>query len=276
MANISSMGPNGLTMLITLVKQALTGKVDTDGSKVLSTNDYTTEEKNKLSGVAAGATANVVENTLTSDSSENALAAAQGKALNQKISDLSDSLSSLGYGDMLKSSYDTDGDGVVDNAAKLGGVAAADYAKAADVPTALSALTNDSGFQTAAQVESAITAKGYQTADQVDGKVAAALTSALKAAGSVSYSDLPTLDAAHLGYVYNVTDAFTTDARFREGAGNSYPVGTNVAVVAGDTDGTYLFDVMAGFVDLSAYQLSADISELSNEEISTIWNSVTV
>lgn len=35
-----------------------------------------------------------------------------------------------GNGDMLRSVYDTDGDGVVDNAAKLGGVAASGYALA--------------------------------------------------------------------------------------------------------------------------------------------------
>ena len=34
------------------------GKVDKDGSKVLSTNDYTTAEKNKLAGIAAGAQVN--------------------------------------------------------------------------------------------------------------------------------------------------------------------------------------------------------------------------
>lgn len=39
----------------------LTNYVQKDGSKVLSTNDYTTEEKNKLSGIAAGAQVNVLE-----------------------------------------------------------------------------------------------------------------------------------------------------------------------------------------------------------------------
>ena len=40
----------------------LSGYVVKDGSKVLSTNDYTTAEKNKLSGIAANAQVNVIEN----------------------------------------------------------------------------------------------------------------------------------------------------------------------------------------------------------------------
>lgn len=41
------------------VDNAVKNKVDKDGNKVLSTNDYTTDEKNKLAGIAAGAEVNV-------------------------------------------------------------------------------------------------------------------------------------------------------------------------------------------------------------------------
>jgi len=43
------------------VKTALDGKVDTESGKGLSTEDFTTAEKNKLSGIAAGAEVNVIE-----------------------------------------------------------------------------------------------------------------------------------------------------------------------------------------------------------------------
>ena len=52
---------------------------------------------------------------------------------------------------MLKSTYDANGDGIVDNAEKLGGVAASEYAKKTDVPTVptnVSAFTNDAGYLT--------------------------------------------------------------------------------------------------------------------------------
>lgn len=42
-----------------LVKSALDGKVDKETGKGLSTNDYTTTEKNKLNGIASGAEVNV-------------------------------------------------------------------------------------------------------------------------------------------------------------------------------------------------------------------------
>ena len=88
----------------------------------------------------------------------------------------------------------------------------------------------------------------YYTKTQIDGLVSAVY----KPAGSVAFASLPTLSASVLGNVYNVTDAFTTTSNFVEGAGNSYPAGTNVVVV--DTgSSTYKFDVLAGFVDLSGY-----------------------
>ena len=43
------------------VDTALSGKVDKVTGKGLSTNDYTTDEKNKLTGIAAGAQVNVIE-----------------------------------------------------------------------------------------------------------------------------------------------------------------------------------------------------------------------
>ena len=49
--------------------------------------------------------------------------------------------------------------------------------------------------------------------------------------GSSTFANLPsTLTEAMVGYVYNVTDAFTTDSRFVEGAGVECEAGTNVSV----------------------------------------------
>ena len=87
----------------------------------------------------------VVDN-LTSSDTDKALSAAQGKALNEAINKINTEIGEMAQGDMLKSTYDTDGDGVVDNAAKLGGQAPSYYAKAEDIPLKLSDLTNDEGF----------------------------------------------------------------------------------------------------------------------------------
>lgn len=50
-----------MTLLISKIKSALGGKVDVVSGKGLSTNDYTSAEKQKLSGIASGAQANVIE-----------------------------------------------------------------------------------------------------------------------------------------------------------------------------------------------------------------------
>lgn len=47
---------------------------------------------------------------------------------------INDGVDGTGAGDMLAATYDTDGDGIVDNAAALGGVAAEEYALKTDIP----------------------------------------------------------------------------------------------------------------------------------------------
>ena len=94
------------------------------------------------------------------------------------------------------------------------------------------------------------------------GQKFSALTGAYIPRGSSAFASLPaTLTSSMLGYVYNVTDDFTTDARFVEGAGIDYPAGSNVVVVDTDTTGSspdYKFDVLGGFVDLSAIEQAID------------------
>ena len=95
----------GATLLVQKTKAELAKKVDAVGGKVLSTNDYTTAEKDKLAGIAPGAQVNTIT-----------MVKVNGTALTP------------------------------------------DASKAVDVttPTKTSQLTNDSGYQTASQVSSAI------------------------------------------------------------------------------------------------------------------------
>lgn len=45
--------------------------------------------------------------------------------------------------------------------------------------------------------------------------------------GTISFAELKTAEA-NSGYLYHISDAFVTDGSFKEGAGISYPAGTNV------------------------------------------------
>lgn len=244
----------------------ISGKVDKVEGKDLSTNDYTTAEKTKLAGIADGANNTVINDTLTSTSKTEALSANQGKTLDGKIENVKKSLSSLGYGDMLKSTYDTDGDGVVDNSAKLGGQLPAYYAKATDIPTKTSQLTNDSsfttmkaveekGYQTSSQVNSIVTGKGYQTASQVTSAINTAIAGVTQFDLQI-VTELPT--TGKKGVIYLIAHAHGTNDSYDEyiwvtnGSKNKFEK-------IGNTD-----------IDLSAYLKKTDIVAITNAEIDTI------
>ncbi len=123
----------------------------------------------------------------------------------------------------------------------LASIAFPDLPDTYTIPVKTSDLQNDSGYQTATQVEAAIDTH---------------LSAVYKAAGTVaSISALPAPSATYLGYVYNVEAAFTTTADFAEGAGIDYPAGTDVAIIAVQSGGStvYKYDALSGFVDLSGY-----------------------
>lgn len=119
-----------------------------------------------------------------------------------------------------------------------------------------------SSLQTS-KADKADTLAGYgitnaYTKDEVNSK----LSSVYKAQGSKTANQLTSslLIAANEGYVYNISNELTiTDSNkslFVEGVKSSYPAGTNVVVVK--VGSAYKFDVIAGFVDLTAYAKTAD------------------
>lgn len=284
--------------------QKITNKfVAKDGSKVLSTNDYTTEEKNKLAGIAEGAN-NYTLPTATSDTL-GGVKVGSGLAINNGV------LSATGGGtaDSVDwsnvqnkptklSDFTNDGDGTQGSAfatedyvdtnggkidvIKVNGTTQTITNKAVDisVPTNTNQLTNGAGFITginSSDVTGALgyvpynssNPSGYQTSSEVETAINNKISATYKAKGSVAFASLPALSSANEGNVYNVTDAFTTTTDFVEGAGNGYPAGTNVVIV--NTSGsTYKYDVLSGFVDLSGYELSSNLVRVSNDDIDTI------
>ena len=60
---------DGLLYFWQQVKGKLNNKVDKEDGKQLSSNDYTTTEKNKLAGISSGAQANVIETVQLNGSS---------------------------------------------------------------------------------------------------------------------------------------------------------------------------------------------------------------
>ena len=119
------------------------------------------------------------------------------------------------------------------------------------------------------KANSADTLAGYGIGDaytktQTDNKIAGAISSTYKPGGSKTFAQLDGLNiAANEGRVYNVSDKFTTDERFVEGAGKKIPAGTNVAVIDVDETGEspeFKFDTQAGQTDLSDYSTTTEMN----------------
>ena len=110
----------------------------------------------------------------------------------------------------------------------------------------------------------------YYNKTETEQKINSAISSTYKPAGSINFESLPTLSAEEEGKVYNILDAFTTNENFVEGAGSSYPIGTNIVCIDSDSAGTYKWDVLAGFVDLSNYETSTSITEKLNNKVDKV------
>ena len=85
----------------------------------------------------------------------------------------------------------------------------------------------------------ALTDEASDLLDQAQNVVVAATQGALIPGGTVTFENLPSNPA--VGYMYNISNDFTTDSRFMEGSGIFYSAGANVYWTA---DGKW--DVMVG------------------------------
>ncbi len=92
-----------------------------------------------------------------------------------------------------------------------------------------------------------------------------ALPSSIVPKGTKAFAGLtPSTDlaAANVGFMWNISDAFTTTADFAEGAGHSIPAGANVYVanVGTAAEPSYKYDIFQGMYDLSGYALKSEMT----------------
>lgn len=88
--------------------------------------------------------------------------------------------------------------------------------------------------------------------------IAQGLEGALLPKGTIAFSELPTKDIS-TGDMYNISDEFTSDDRFKDGAGKVYTAGTNIYYTS---DG--LWDVLIG--DLEKYAFKTDLEDHVNNK----------
>ena len=106
-------------------------KVDKISGKGLSTNDYTTDEKNKLAGIATGATKVIVDSAL-SNTSTNAI---QNKAVANMKTNIDDELSNKPSktGDGASGTWGISISGNATTASRITNITTSDIASSSDV-----------------------------------------------------------------------------------------------------------------------------------------------
>ena len=88
-----------------------------------------------------------------------------------------------------------------------------------------------------------------------------------KPGGTITFANLPALVVENAGYVYNISDGFTTTEDFVDGAGIPCDAGTDVAIisippVAPETEPTYKYNLFGG---------SGAIQSITSEELAEMW-----
>ena len=153
----------------------------------------------------------------------------------------------------------------VNIAVPTGALASLDEVSEENLSEALAALING-------KADKATTLAGYgitdaYTKDETEGAISTAVKTAIagvyKVKGSISFASLPT-EGMEEGYVYNITEEFTTTDAFVEGAGVKYPAGTNVCYTEAG------WDAMVGIYDFSDYMLRSELQDITSEEIDQI------
>lgn len=214
-------------------KAELNTKVDKIEGKGLSTNDYTTEEKNKLSSIAAGAEVNVNADWNATEGDAFIL---NKPTIPSKVSELTNdseyitkevsNLTNYSTTAIVNQAISNAVSGKVDSSS-LSTVATSgsynDLTNRPIIPTATSQLTNNSD---------------YITSTEVTNKINSAISAVYRIKGSVdNYESLPTENVI-IGDVYNLLDT-----------------GANYACISLDP---ITWDKLSETVDLSAYSTTEE------------------
>ncbi len=286
----------GLSQLWAKVKELFVAK---ETGKGLSTNDYTTAEKTKLSGIASGAQKNVqsdwsatsgdafIKNKPTSLPANGGNADTVGGhtvAKDVPADAVFTDTKPVGMKGATASAAGTAGYVPAPTAGSQDKFLKADGTLGTPANTTYSeATTEKAGLMSAADkakvdgmettyAKKSTTLAGYGISDAytktaADAAIKKAVDTAVagvyKIKGSIAFAKLPTQGMV-AGDVYNITDDFTTTEAFVEGAGKQCKAGSNVVYTA---DG---WDVMAGTYDFSDFVMKSDIQFLSEDEINAI------
>jgi len=262
-----------------------------DASYVHTDNNYTDAEKTKLGGITAGAQVNVIETVKVNGTARTVTAKAVDIPVPTKTSDITNDSGFITADDVPEGAAGTTTTPKMDGTAAVGtettfargdhrhpsdttkaNLASPEFTGTPKAPTATKGA-NTTQIATTAFVYAGLADKAnaadVYTKTEIDNK----LSSTFKPGGSVAFQNLPALSAGNLGKIVNVTDSFTTTSSFVEGAGKTYPAGTNVAIVDVGSAGSpsYKYDIQGSFFDLSGYAEDSDFGLATTGEIDALF-----
>lgn len=138
------------------------------------------------------------------------------------------------------------------------------------------ALTEAKTYADTAEADAVATSKTYTNEQlaaaktELQTEINSKISTAYKVKGSSTFANLPTPSEAEEGYVWNITEEFTTTAAFVEGANKKYPAGTNIVCIE-ESEGVFKFDVLSGFIDTDSFVLNSSIEEVTDSEIDALF-----
>ncbi len=224
-------------------------KVDKVAGKGLSTNDYTTAEKTKLAGIAAGAQVNAVTSVAGKTGAVVLTKTDVGLSNVDNTSDANKPISTATQAalDLKADKADVYEKSEVDT--KLAAKAnAADVYKKTEVDTKLGTKANSADVYKKTETYSK---------SEVDTKVAQSISTVYRPMGSkATIAEVIALTDAKVGDVWDVKAEFTL-------GGKKYPASTNVVCVTATTTSSHTdanWDALGGTVDLTPYAKTADMT----------------
>lgn len=265
----------------------LAKKVDKVEGKGLSTNDYTTAEKTKLAGIADGAQANIIESVKVNGVASTVTDKAVDITVPTKLSELTNDGDFVTDADYVHTDKNftaadkTKLDGISTGAQanvlegiKVNGTAATITNKIAEIttPSKVSELTNDSGFQTAAQVTTTVTnaTKDFITGTQADSKISTALADyATEEYVKEQVADINKKEVVTATSQMTDTNTIYLMANGSSEENNIYD--EYIVIKSGET--TTVEKIGTTEVDLTNYLKTTDLVAITNAEIDTIFAS---
>lgn len=229
------------------LNNAIGTKVDKVEGKGLSTEDYTTEEKNKLNSMPTGE--EIAVSVANAKESETNAAESAVLASDNAEDAFNSSVNAMHSWELAAEKAD---------AAAESAMAAAESVNSAlnNSSDALISALNAEIYATDAEIYAkqsqsyAVGGTDIREDEDVDNSkyyyeqaksISESFSGALRPMGTVTFANLPSLSSASNGDMYNISDQFITNSNFKEGAGIVIPAGSNAYKTA---DGKW--DVLAG------------------------------